>query len=82
MSEQSIVTELAKQVLNENGQEAVETLILDNKIHLAKIYLLGAIDSLWTKKLISDSEAAEAYKVLNIDPEKSSKVRQESILWK
>jgi hypothetical protein len=76
MSEKRIIAYLAEKCLNEKGQEAVAEFLSDNKIDCAKNYVLGAIDSLWTKKLITDNEATEAYKILNVDPEKASRVRQ------
>lgn len=82
MSEYNAITKLAKQCLNQNGQEAIADYLLQNEITSAKIYLLGAIDSLWTKKQINDDEAAEAYRALDIDSEKTSQLRQDSPHWK
>ncbi|OHA83359.1 MAG: hypothetical protein A2937_00790 [Candidatus Yonathbacteria bacterium RIFCSPLOWO2_01_FULL_47_33b] len=82
MSEHDVITQLAGQCLNEKGQEAVADLLLENKVDIAKIYVLGAIDALWSKKQISDSEASEAYRALKIDPEEASKLRQSSPRWK
>lgn len=81
MEEKESIILLAEKCLSEKGFDDVGLLLLENKIDTAKIYLLGAIDSLWTKKQISDNEAAEAYKVLEIDPEEASKLRQSSQLW-
>lgn len=82
MSEHCAFIQLAEQCLNEKGQEAVADLLFAGKVDIAKIYILGAIDSLWTKKKISDSEASEAYKILGIDPSKASELRQDSPHWK
>lgn len=76
-----VITYLAEQCLNEKGQEAVADLLLEGKISVAKAYMLGAIDSLWTKKKISDSEASEAYRVLGIGPEEASRIRRDSPNW-
>ena len=81
MSVNESITKLAEQCLNTEGLESFNLLLAEEKIDAAKAYVLGAIDSLWTKKQISDSEAAEAYQILNVNPEKASSLRQDSKHW-
>lgn len=76
MSNPESISELAKKYLSEKGQGDIEILLSCEKTRSAQLYVLGAIDSLWKKKEISDSEAAEAYQKLGVDPETASKVRQ------
>ncbi|MBI5799018.1 MAG: hypothetical protein HZB10_03745 [Candidatus Yonathbacteria bacterium] len=78
MPEYNVIIQLAEKVLNEEGQDAVEGHLINNRVDLAQCYILGGIDSLWTKKIITDSEAAEVYRILGMNPEKACDARQGS----
>ena len=82
MLEQDKLRWLAAQGLDEAGQETIEKYLSENNLFSAKLYLLGAIDALWMKGKISENEAKQAYKMLNIGPEEASKARQQSNCWK
>ena len=77
-NENDNIIELAKRYLNKEGVEKVEGHLADNKLSVAKSYILGAIDSLWKKMEISDEEATQAYKSLGIDKEEASRIRQDA----
>ncbi len=81
MPEQEIITQLAKEYLNEKGQEDVADFLLNNELGLAKIAVLAAIDYCWKNKEINDAEAAEAYQMLGVPKEEASRVRQRSKHW-
>jgi hypothetical protein len=81
MNGKSIITQLAEKYLNADGQEDIKERLRRGKLHSAKIYLLGAIDSLWRNKKIDEKEAAEAYRLLDTSTETASKIRQNSRLW-
>lgn len=76
--ERQAITQVASQHLSEKGQVEVAEYLENDGVRSAKLYLLGAIDARWVDKKISDKEAAEAYRALNVDPDTASKVRQRS----
>lgn len=81
MSEQDIITELAKKYLDETAQKDIAERIADNNLPIAKLYVLGAIDNLRIKEKIGDNEANEAFQKLGFGPEKAPEVQRFRILW-
>jgi hypothetical protein len=69
---------VAAKVLNEEGQEEVDALIVDGKMSEAKAYVLGGIDRCFNDKLFDTSSAAILYAELGVEPEHASRIRQQS----
>lgn len=68
---------LARELLNETGQNDVEQLLEDGNEQDATAYLLGAIDKAFANG--RDAEVlAGYYKILGVSPEEASSLRQQS----
>ncbi len=72
------IRELGRKYLNDKGLEILEEELDNNKLEAAKIILLGAYDYLWQKGEITEGEAQELYKELDMPRDKASRLRQAS----
>lgn len=70
---------IGEEVLNEEGQIAVDELLREGRIETAKEYLLGGIDSCYDRGIINFEDAAGFYNLLDLSPERASMFRQKNL---
>lgn len=70
---------IANEILSDEGQENVEEYFDNGEIERVQTYLLGALDVMSSKKLISDKDAQEKYRILGMDKERASRIRQSTV---
>lgn len=76
MDKADVLRDVAKKVLNDIGQTAIDEMIDDERLNAAEAYVLGGIDSCFNKGVITFNEAATYYETLGVDPERASHLRQ------
>lgn len=73
------IEEIASALLNEQGQEDIEELLMDRAFYGAAMYLATAVDDCLEKGLLADSRARAYYHLLGVNPADLEKFRQCSL---
>lgn len=60
------ILELAEKYLSKKGKDDVEELIMEKKVDRAQAYVAGALDALWERGDIKDTEAGAAFQKLGV----------------
>ena len=71
---------VGRQCLNKAGRDQLEEHLALGNIERARIYLLGAVDSLWFEKELSNEEARVLYVEIGMPPEESAQLRQRNLV--
>jgi hypothetical protein len=68
--------ELGELYLNEKGKDLLEEAFLNDTLDSATIIILGALDGLWERGVVSEAEVAPLYRELDVDKTRASRLRQ------
>ena len=75
MDRKQVLRDVAVEILDFEGQRAVEEKLACDEERLATLYILGGLDARVANKKIKDERARELYKILAVNPEVASGLR-------